>query len=146
MWYYSSDTRITPSSALEAKSQEAYLLFYDKDEPQEVVEVRYVTDMSTAKENSQHQKASRQNQEVNLGRPLPIKSSIPPSYYAFDGGAKNPGILKTAVGSTPSKHSQLDDDSIHKAKAVAMVGVSIENHPRTEGWEPTDIRQLMESF
>ena len=80
---------------------------------------------------------------VNLGRPLPIKSSIPPSYYAFDGGAKNPGILKTAVGSTPSKHSQLDDDSIHKAKAVAMAGVSIENHPRTEGWEPTDVEKLL---
>ena len=101
MWYYSSDTKIRPSSVLEATSQEAYFLFYDKDEPQEVVEVRCVTDMSAAKENSQHPKTSRQNEEVNLGRPPPIKSSIPPGYYAFHSGAKNPGILKTAVGSTP---------------------------------------------
>ena len=143
MWYYSSDTKIRPSSALEATSQEAYLLFYDKDEPQEVVEVRYVTDMSAAKENSQHQQTSRQNEEVNLGRPLPIKSSIPPGYYAFHSGAKNPGILKTAVGSTPWQYSQLDDDSIHKAEVVAMAGVSTEKHPRTKGWEPNDVEKLL---
>ena len=85
------------------------------------------------KENSQQPKTSRQNQEVNLGRPLPIKSSIPPGYYAFHGGAKNPGILKTAVRSTSRQYSQLDEDSIHKAETVAMAGVSIEKHPRTKG-------------
>ena len=143
MWYYSSDTKIRPSSVLKATSQEAYFLFYDKDEPQEVVEVRYVTDMSAVKENSQHPKTSRQNEEENLGRPLPIKSSIPPGYYAFHSGAKNPGILKTAVGSTPWQYSHLDDDSIHKAEVVAMAGVSIEKHPRTKGWEPNDVEKLL---
>ena len=49
MWYYSSDTKIRPSLAVEGTNQEAYLLFYDKNEPQEVVEVRYVTHMSAAK-------------------------------------------------------------------------------------------------
>ena len=48
-----------PVPSKETGCQEAYFLFYDKDEPQEVVEVRYVTDMSAVKENSQHPKTSR---------------------------------------------------------------------------------------
>ena len=46
MWYFSSDATIRQSSALEATSQEAYLLFYEKNEVEDVQEVRHVSAMS----------------------------------------------------------------------------------------------------
>ena len=46
-WYYSGDATIYKSSALEATSQEGYLLFYEKDDIEDVQEVRHVSAMSS---------------------------------------------------------------------------------------------------
>ena len=46
-WHYSSDATTHQSSALEATSQEAYLFFYEKDDVEDVQEVRHVSAMSS---------------------------------------------------------------------------------------------------
>ena len=76
-WYYSSDASIRQSSALEATSQEAYLLFYEKDDVEDVQEVRHVSAMSSnlkVKKNCQPQVPLN----TQKGKMFPIKSSIPP--------------------------------------------------------------------
>ncbi|CAH3149033.1 unnamed protein product [Porites lobata] len=79
-WYYSSDATIRQSSALEATSQEAYLLFYEKDDIEDVQEVRHVSAMSSnlkVKKKCQPQVPLK----TQKGKMFPIKSSIPPGYY-----------------------------------------------------------------
>lgn len=75
-WYYSSDASIRQSSALEATSQEAYLLFYEKDDVEDMQEVRHVSAMSSnlkVKKNCQPQVPLK----TQKGKMFPIKSSIP---------------------------------------------------------------------
>jgi len=140
-WYYSSDATIHQSSALEATSQEAYLLFYDeKDDIEDVQEVRHVSAMSSnlkVKKNCQPQVPLT----TQKGKMFPIKSSIPPGYYTSKAG--KPGIFKTATGSVSWKYSTLDTASITKAEGIAMAGVEIVGHPRVKAWEPTDVEKLL---
>ena len=46
-WYYSSHATIRQSSAPVARSQEAYILFYEKDGVEDVQEVRHLSAMSS---------------------------------------------------------------------------------------------------
>ena len=140
MWYFSSDATIRQSSALEATSQEAYLLFYEKNEVEDVQEVRHVSAMSPnlkVKKNCQPQMPPKPQK----GKKFPIKSCIPPGYYTLKAG--KPGIFKTATGSVACKYSTLDTASISKAEGIAMAGVEISGHPRAKTWEPTDVEKLL---
>ena len=139
-WYYSSDASIHQSSALEATSREAYLLFYEKDDVEDVQEVRHVSAMSSnlkVKKNCQPQVPLK----TQKGNMFPIKSSIPPGYYTSKAG--KPGIFKTATGSVSCKYSTLDTASIRKAEGIAIAGVEIVGHPRVKAWEPTDVEKLL---
>ena len=139
-WYFSSDATIRQSSALEATSQEAYLLFYEKNEVEDVQEVRHVSAMSPnlkVKKNCQPQMPLKPQK----GKKFPIRSCIPPGYYTVKAG--KPGIFKTATGSVACKYSTLDTASISKAEGIAMAGVEISGHPRAKAWEPTDVEKLL---
>ena len=139
-WYYSSHATIRQSSALEATSQEAYILFYEKDDVEDVQEVRHLSAMSSnlkVKKNCQPQVPLN----TQKGKMFPIKSSIPPGYYTSKAG--KPGIFKTATGSVSWKYSTLDTVSIRKAEGIAMAGVEIVGHRRVKAWEPTDVEKLL---
>ena len=136
-WYFSSDTTVRQSSYLEATSQEAYLLFYEKDEVEDMQEVTHISSMSFKVQNCQPQMPSMPLKR----KKFPVKFCLPPGYYALK--AEKPGIFKTATGSIPWKYSTLDAASISKAKGIAMAGVQISENPRIKAWEPTDIEELL---
>ena len=139
-WYFSSDATIRQSSALEATSQEAYLLFYEKDEVEEVQEVRCISAMSN-KLKVKDKGQPKMPPKPQKGKMFPIKSCIPPGYYTLKPG--KPGIFKTATGSVAWKYSTLDTASISKAEGIAMAGVEISGHPRVKAWEPADVEKLL---
>ena len=141
-WYYSSDTHVRKSSVLEATSQPAYLLFYEKCAGQEVQEVRYLS-----KESHHSQIAKEEDEAVHVERAHPIKFCIPPGYYnnpckPFQGGV-SPGIYKTAKGSEVWQYSTLDRDVVREAETIAMAGVQVPQHPRIKGWDPSDVERLL---
>ena len=89
-----SDATIRQSSVLEATSQEAYLLFYETNDADEVQEVRQVFAMSVnlkVKNNGQPQMPLKSQK----GKMFPIKYCIPPGYYTLKAG--KPGIFKTVL-------------------------------------------------
>ena len=146
-WYYSSDTHVHTSSALEATSQPAYLLFYEKCIEQELQEVRYLSKESQAKEKCNSQMPKREDDAVCVERAPPAKLCIPPGYYSetvmpFKAGA-SPGIYKTAMSSKAWKYSPLDKAAIDEAEVIAMAGVQVPKHPRVKGWEPSDVERLL---
>ncbi|CAH3165459.1 unnamed protein product, partial [Pocillopora meandrina] len=136
-WYFSSDTTVRQSSHLEATSQEAYLLFYEKDEVEDMQEVTHISSMSFKVQNCQPQMPSMPLKR----KKFPVKFCLPPGCYALK--AEKPGIFKTATGSIPWKYSTLDAASISKAEGIAMAGVQISGNPRIKAWEPTDIEKLL---
>ena len=136
-WYFSSDTTVQQSSHLEATSQEAYLLFYEKDEVEDMQEVTHISSMSFKVQNCQPQMPSMPLKR----KKFPVKFCLPPGYYALK--AEKPGIFKTATGSIPWKYSTLDAASISKAEGIAMAGVQISGNPRIKAWELTDIEKLL---
>ena len=146
-WYYSSDTHVHTSSAFEATSQPAYLLFYEKCIEQELQEVRYISKESNAKEKCNSQMPKRKDDAVCMERAPPAKFCIPPGYYShtfmpFKAGV-SPGIYKITMGSKAWKYSPLDRATIDEAEVIAMAGVQVPNHPRVKGWEPSDVLRLL---
>ena len=105
-WYFSSDTTVRQSSHLEATSQEAYLLFYEKDEVEDMQEVTHISSMSVKVQNCLPQMPSMPLKR----KKFPVKFCLPPGYYALK--AEKPGIFKTATGSIPWKYSTLDVASV----------------------------------
>lgn len=144
-WYFSSGATIRQSSAFETTSQEAYLLFYEKDEVEDVQEVRRVSATSShlkVKDKGQPQMPPKPQK----GKMFPIKSCIPPGYYTLKPGKHytlKPGIFKTATGSVVWKYSTLDTVTISKAERIVMTGVEISGHPRVKAWEQADVEKLL---
>ena len=141
-WYYSSDTHVHKSSAFEATSQPAYLLFYEKCAEQEVQEIRYLS-----KESHHSQMPKAEDNAVREERAHPTKFCIPPGYYkkpskSFQAGV-SPGIYKTAKGNKAWQYSRVDGALIGEAEAIAMAGVQVPQHPRIKGWDPSDVERLL---
>lgn len=136
-WYFSSDTTVRQSSHLEATSQEAYLLFYEKDEVEDMQEVTHISSMSVKVQNCLPQMPSMPLKR----KKFPVKFCLPPGYYALKAG--KPGIFKTATRSIPWKYSTLDAASISKAEGIAMAGVQISGNPIIKAWEPTYVEKLL---
>ena len=141
-WYYSSDTHVHKSSAFEATSQPAYLLFYEKCAEQEVQEIRYLS-----KESHHSEMPKAEDNAVCEERAQPTKFCIPPGYYkkpskSFQAGV-SPGIYKTAKGNKAWQYSRVDGALIGEAEAIAMAGVQVPQHPRIKGWDPSDVERLL---
>ena len=131
-----SDTTVGQSSHLETTSQEAYLLFYEKDEVEEMQEVTRISSMSVKVKNCQPQMPSM---------PLKRKKScqvLSSTWLLHIKGWKT-WHFKTATGSIPWKYSTLDAASISKAEGIAMAGVQISGNPRIKAYEPTDVKKLL---
>ena len=141
-WLYSSDTHVRRSSSLEATSQPAYLLFYEKCAEQEVKEFRYLSNKS-----HHFQMPKGEHDAIHVERAHRTKFCIPPGYYKkpskpFQAGV-SPGIYKTAKGNKAWQYSRLDGAVIDEAEATAMAGVQVPQHPRIKGWDPSDVERLL---
>ena len=117
-WYYSSDTRVHKSSAFEATSQPAYLLFYEKCAEQEVQEIRYLS-----KKSRHSQKPKGEDDAVPVGRAQPTKFCIPPGYYKKPASKPiqadvSPGIYRTAKGNKAWQYPRLDGLLLMKLKQL----------------------------
>jgi len=138
LWYCADDAHIKECTAFEATSQQAYLLFYEKADASDVPEVEVPHDLTSfPSATDTKQNPCKEN--------IQIQQATPPSFYitepCFDVQAA--AVCKTAKGSPALQYMSICDSEKEQAELIVTMGHTIQDHPRTKGWQEQDLRRLL---
>ena len=138
LWYCADDARIKECTAFEATSQQAYLLFYEKADASDVPEVEVPHNLSSfPSATDSKQNPSKENMQ--------IQQATPPSFHitepCFD--VQTAAVCKTAKGSPALQYMSICDSEKEQAELIVTMGHTIQDHPRTKGWQEQDLRRLL---
>ena len=138
LWYCADDTRIKECTAFEATSQQAYLLFYEKADASDVPEVEVPHDL-TSFPSATDSKPNPCKENIQ------IQQATPPFFYitepCFDVQAAV--VCKTGKGSPALQYMSICDSEKEQAELIVTMGHTIQDHPRTKGWQEQDLRRLL---
>ena len=122
----------------EATSQQAYLLFYEKADASDDPEVEVPQDLSSFQPPTD----SKQNpckENIQIQQATPLSFYIPEACFDVQAAA----VCKTAKGSPALRYMSTYDSEKEKAELIVTMGHTIQDHPRTKGWQEQDLRRLL---
>ena len=139
-WYSADDHNVVPTTTLAATSQQAYLVFYEKCNDDEVQQVQTVESFKQAGESSdQHPRQCSSNTDT-----IDIKHCVPPGFYLYSKDqSMGPKLTRTAPGNTPTAKESLSPEDIQEAVDTTTVGIEMPEHPRMKGWKAQDTARLL---
>ena len=126
-WYYLNDAQVSKISDLTAKSQEAYILIYEK---QTIKKINTAT-MTNSSPPSQSS--------------FRIFNSHPPNYYINCPTTSNclPKVCRTQKSEEKLVYTQLSESQVNQAKLKAYEDHAFPNHLRLRGYSSSDILSLL---
>lgn len=130
-WYCADDTNVNQSSSLDALSQQAYLLFYEKVKPDEsVVEISSGFPVPPPFTNCE-------SSERPSSESIHIQYTTPPSYFISQkcSAPQAPRVCKTTKSCDRLVYPPVSEAERAQAEVLVSLGHCIPQHPRTRGWE-----------
>ena len=138
LWYCADDACIKECTAFEAASQQAYLLFYETANASDDPEVRVQGFKGLRLSSFQSATDSKQNP---CKENIQIQQATPPSIYitepCFD--VRAAAVCKIAKGSPGLQCMSVCDSEKEQAELIATMGHTIQDRPRTKGWQEQDL-------
>ena len=122
-WYYLNDAQVSKISDLTAKSQEAYILMYEKQT------IKKINTATMTNPSSPSQSSFR------------IFNSHPPNSYINCPTTSNclPKVCRTQKSEEKLVYTQLSESQVNQAKLKAYEDHAFPNHSRLKGYSSSDI-------